>query len=210
MNMEPDEIEPLAPRGAPADVARRGEGHAELVGAQAGRNVRMAPGVDVGVHAQRDARPRFAGRRQAIDPVQFPFGFGVDRLHTEVDGLHQFSFSLADAGEDDVGRNEAGAQGDVDLAAGVRIGLRAEPAQQPRDRQRRIRLQGIVQGVRIRHEGRIDLAIAGDDGFGAVDVEGGAFDRSDPCERHAVTGERAVQSVKSSHVQKILSEPFDL
>ena len=34
---------------------------------------------------------------------------------------------LPDAGEDDVGRREAGAQRDLDLAAGVGVGAGAEP-----------------------------------------------------------------------------------
>ncbi len=92
MNVEPDELETALRRRAPADVAGRVERHAELVGAEAGRDVRMAVGVDVGIHAQRDARPRFARRGQPVDAVEFSRGFGVDRLDAEVDGLHQFSF----------------------------------------------------------------------------------------------------------------------
>ena len=52
---------------------------------------------------------------------------------------------LADAGEDDLRRREAGAQRDVDLADRVRVGGCAEAAQQARDPQRRVGLERVVE-----------------------------------------------------------------
>jgi hypothetical protein len=46
---------------------------------------------------------------------------GVDGFHAEADGVDELVVCLADAGEDDLVGREPGAQGDVDLAAGVRV-----------------------------------------------------------------------------------------
>ena len=94
-------------------------------------------------------------------------------------GLLELRGRLADAGEDDLRRNEAGAQRDVDLAAGVRVGGAAEAAQQPRDGQRRVRLQRVVDRVRMRGERVVDRAIAARDRRGAVDVERRAIGRGE-------------------------------
>ena len=96
--------------------------------------------------------------REPIDTIQLPFRFGVDGLDAEIDRLRQLGRCLADAGEHDLLGDEAGAQGDVDLAAGVRVRAGAKAAQQPRDRERRVGLQRVVQRVRIcrgtRHRSR--------------------------------------------------------
>ena len=82
----------------------------------------MAAGVDVGVDADGDARARLPGARDGVDALELALRLGVDRLDAEVDRLRQLGRGLADAGEDDLRRDEAGAQRDVDLAAGIRVG----------------------------------------------------------------------------------------
>ena len=88
--------------------------------------------------------------RERVDPLELALRLRVDGLDAEIDRLRQLRGGLADAGEDDLRRNESGAQRDVDLAAGVRVGAAAQAAQQPRDRQRRVRLERVVHRVRIR------------------------------------------------------------
>ena len=109
--------------------------------------------------------------RDGVDALELARRLGVDGLDAEVDRLRQLGVRLADAGEDDLRRDEAGAQRDVDLAAGVGVGAAAEAAQQARDRQRRVGLERVVQRVRVRRERLVDGAVARGDGRGAVDVE---------------------------------------
>ena len=146
------------PRGRCRATASIGD--AELVGLQPGRNVRVAARVDVRVDAQRDAGARLPLAREQVDPLELAFRFRVDGLDAEVDRLRQLRGRLADAGEDDLRGNEAGAQRDVDLAAGVGVRAGAKRAQQPRDRERRVRLERVVQRVRIATERVVDRAIA--------------------------------------------------
>ena len=84
-------------------LARVVERHAELVDLEAGRNVRMALGVDVRVDADRDARRRVpAARPIASSARQLAGRFDVDRLQPSGTARLELGHRLADAGEDDV------------------------------------------------------------------------------------------------------------
>ena len=50
---------------------------------KAGGNVRVGAGVDVGIHAHRDACAHAAGLRRAVDPLELAGRFGVDGLQLE-------------------------------------------------------------------------------------------------------------------------------
>ena len=128
-------------------------------------------------------------RAMRVDALELAFRLGVDRLDAEVDRLRQLGVRLADAGEDDLRRDEAGAQRDVDLAAGIRVDLAAQAAQQAHDRQRRVGLERVVHRVRVRREGLVRGAVAGGDRRGAVDVERRAVGGGDVGERYAVADE---------------------
>ena len=66
--VQPDDLHAAPAAHAQAHLAGVGDGNAELVALQAGRDVRVAPGVDIRVDAQGDAR---------ADPL--PDRLGVDR-----------------------------------------------------------------------------------------------------------------------------------
>ena len=85
--------------------------HTELVALQPGRDVRMAPGVDVWIDAQGDARFATERARHRGDAIEFPGRFGVDRSDPLSDRELELVVRLAHAGEDDVRRREAGAKG---------------------------------------------------------------------------------------------------
>ena len=89
VDVQADDLQSVAPDRAAADVAHGVQRDAELVGLRPGRNVRVAAGVDVGVHAQRDARARLPLARQEVDALELPFRLGVDRLDAEVDRLRE-------------------------------------------------------------------------------------------------------------------------
>ena len=130
--------------------------HAELVALQPGRDVRMALGVDVGVDAQRDPRrPALARARSPSMRSSSPADSALIALRPSGTARSSSSRRLADAGEDDLGRREAGAQRDARFRRHrVGVGAAAEAAQQPHERQRRVRLERVVHRVRIAGEGR--------------------------------------------------------
>ena len=131
----------------------------------------MTQRIDVGVDAQRDARARALRPGDAVDAIELPCRFGVDRLDAKRDRALELVPRLADAGEHDLGRNEAGPEGHVDFAARVRVGLRANPAKQTDDGERRVGLEGIVQDVRHPGKRAVQVVVALAHGLGAVDVE---------------------------------------
>src|SRR5262249_41249226 len=132
--------EGAGPRAQGTHVADR---DAELVDLQAGRDVRMRLRVHVGVDADRDPRAYVPLARQLIDAPDLPFRFDIDRADAEIDRVDELGIRLADAREDNLRRDEAGAHRDVDLAGRVRIGMAAEAPEQARDRERRVRLERI-------------------------------------------------------------------
>ena len=91
-----------------------------------------------------------------------------------VDRALELGRRLADAGEDDVGRLEARAQGDFDLAAGVGVGAGAKPLQAPHHAERGVGLDRVVEPVRNAGKRRIERAEALVDERAAVDVHGRA------------------------------------
>ena len=197
MDVEANDLDP--PRGHEllADGLHRGDRHTKLVGLESRRNVRMTLGVDVRIYPQGDAGADLAGDGEPIDPFDLTGGLGVDRHDAEIDGLGQLGRTLSHPGEDDLGRDEAGAERYVDLAAGVGVRTGAERAQQACDGERRVRLQRVVQRGRVGRERVGDRSVTFGDDRGAVDVERGAFSRSDVAQRDSVAPERAPLSMKA-------------
>ena len=152
--------------------ARVADRHAELVAAHPGGDVRMAPGVDVGVHPQRHAGAAALARRLGVDALQLAARFGVDRLEAEGDRPRDLGAALADAGEDDLLRREAGLQGDLDLADGIAVGAGAEALDQAHQAERRVRLERVVDAVPAAGQGGGQARVTGADQGGAVDVAG--------------------------------------
>src|SRR5262249_12184845 len=166
--------------------------HAELVDLQPGRDVRVAPRVDVRVEADRDPRHAIEPLRDRFDTRQLAGGLDVDRLHAERDGAFELRRRLADAGEHDLRRVVSGSTRGLDLPHRVGVDAAAERAQQPGDRQRRVRLQRVVQRVRVAVERLVDRAVAIANRRCAVDVDRRADRRGDLGERHSVADEVVV------------------
>ena len=78
--------------------------NAELVDLQAGGNVRMAFRVDVGVHANGDARDAAHSRGNGFDARELARRLDVDRFEIERDGALELRVGLADAVEHDLPR----------------------------------------------------------------------------------------------------------
>ena len=206
VHVEADHIE--ARLGGQAPQQRRGEldGHAELVEALPGGDVRVGVGVDVRVHPQGDPGLHAARAGQRVDAVRFAVRLDVDGLHAEGDRVVELVARLADAGEDDLRRLEAGPQGRLDLAPRVRVGAGAEVPEQAQDGERGVRLEGVVNGVGVSRERRVEGGARAPDEARAVDVDGRPGPAGDLRHRNAVAGQLPVSQGESDHNLGILSE----
>ena len=151
--------------------------------------MRVTAGVDIRIDAHGDAGADLTRAGDGVDSLQLALRLGIDRLHAKIDRLDELRLRLADAGEHDLGRNETGAQRDVDLAARVCVDLAAEAPQEPHDRQRRVRLERVVHCMRIGIERIVHRTIARGDRRSTVDVEWRAVRCSGIGKRHAVADE---------------------
>ncbi len=122
-------------------------------------------------------------------------------------GAVEFVARLADAREHDLRRLEPRPQRRLDLAARVRVGAGAQFPEEAQDGQRRVRLQRVVDRVRVALERRVERRVGVADEGGAVDVDrrpGGAR-RSPPPGSRRMPAARRVQ-VNPLTIRGILSE----
>ena len=187
----------LADRGE--QLAHVVERDAELVDPEAGRDVRVALRVDVGIDAERDACGRAEPRRDRFDARELADRLDVDRLEAQRHGALELGGRLADAGEDDVGRRKPGLARQLDLPDGVRVGGAAELAQRARETERGIGLERVVQAVRMGAESGVDRTIAIAQHRGAVHVDRGPFRFSDRRQWNAVAYELLGSAEETDH-----------
>ncbi len=207
VDVQADELEARLAGQAPQQ--RRGgfDGHAELVGAPPGRDVRVGVRVDVGVHAQRDPRLHAPRARQRVDAVRLAVRLDVDGLHAERDRTVEFVARLADAGEHDLSTGRT---------------RRAGPLRSRRRSSRRRRRRGRGAGAgwpASSSPSARSAACAGSPrrptssaaqasrmSAGAVDVDRRAGAGGHLGHRDAVAGELSVTQSESGHDHGILSE----
>jgi hypothetical protein len=196
VHVHADEAQPGQP--LPLAIDREGvlQRDAELVRLQAGGDVRMAPGVDVGIDAQRHARLPLQPARDGGDAIELARRLGVDGADAVRDRVFELGPGLADAGEDDIGGSETGAERHLDLARRIGVGAAAERAEQAHDRQRRVGFQRVMDCVRIAVEGRVDRRVRLGDGSRAVDVDRGADAIDDGGKADAVAGEAVLRRLE--------------
>ena len=120
----------------------------------------MAAGVDVGVDAHRDARCAPGARGDGGDPRHLAGRLGVDGADAEADRALELVARLADAGEDDLVRREAGAQRDLDLAARVGVGAWRPSSADGARRRGGVRLDRVVEPMADVRKRRVERAVA--------------------------------------------------
>ena len=199
VDVQADYLKSLLRANAAGQLTDITDGDAKFVALQAGRDMGMAPGVDVRVDTQGDAGAGLLFARDAIDALQLSGRLGVDGLHAEIDGLRQLGIRFPDAGKDYLRRNEPGPQGDVDFPPGVRVRAGTEAAQQAGNGERGVGLERIVDGVWIRTKRIVHRAVARGDGRAAVNVKGGPMAFGELSDRRAVAQQRSVLAMKSRH-----------
>ena len=172
--MDAGETDPRQSEAGPIDAARLLNGDAKLVRAKACRDVRMALRVDVRIHPKRHPGRQSFGTRDGRDPVDLTRRLRVDGADATGDCMGQFIARLPDPGQDDIRSLEARVQRHPHFAAGVRVGTTPHRPQQPHDRERGVRLQRVVNTMRVRRERIVDRAIGRLDRAGAIEVHGRA------------------------------------
>ena len=112
----------------------------------------MRPGVDIRIDAQRHVRGPAARRRDRREQFQLRLRLHVDAENSGVDRRGEFARGLADAGEHDFLRRNAGGQRALQLAPRNDIGAGAELGQCGNDGLIGIRLHGVAD--ERRHVGK--------------------------------------------------------
>ena len=149
VDVQADDLQPGRIAAGPQDVGRIGERHAELAGLEPGGDVRRGSAASTSGLTRSATRTRRPwARASASMRSSSPADSALIAFRSSVDGAGEFVGRLADAGEDDLIGTEPGARRQVDLADGVGVGVGAALANQPRDGERRVRLQGVMQRVR--------------------------------------------------------------
>ncbi len=129
------------PQGDGADAA---EIDAELVLRLAGRDLGVGARIDIGVDAQRDRRAR--AHRHGDFAQRLELGLRLDVDLMDAGGQREFHLvaRLADAGEDDARRRDAGGEGAAQFALRDDVGAGAEQRQGADHREVRIGLDGVA------------------------------------------------------------------
>ncbi len=119
------------------DFAGALDGDAELVLAQAGRDVGVRLGEDVGVDAEGDPGGLACGAGALAEELELGFALYVEEEDVGVEGCVHLPDLLADAGEDDAcERCWGGAADALQLAAGDDVESAALPGEQLEDGER--------------------------------------------------------------------------
>ena len=144
MHVDADDAHAGKLRGARIDVAGAADRNAEFVFGLAGRDLGMRLRIDVGIDADRNIGATAFGAGDRREEFKLRLGFDIDAQNVLVDGERQFARRLADAGEHDLVRRDAGAQRAQQFALGDHIGAGAEPRQGRDHRLVGIRLHGVA------------------------------------------------------------------
>ena len=131
----------------------------------------MTTGVDVRIQPYRNAGHAAAASGDRFDPRQLARRLDVDRLDTECDGAFEFCRRLADAGKDDLRGGEPGLARHFDFPDRIGVGAGTEIVQHAHERQQRIRLERVVNRVRIAAERGVERAVPVPHLGSAVDVD---------------------------------------
>ena len=157
----------------------------EFVFAEAGGDVGMRGGVDVGIHAQRHARLHAAAGGQCIDQRQLGFRFAIEAADIVLERVVDFLRGFPTPEKTTLRGIAAGFENAEQFAAGDDVESRAGIREQPQDRQIAVGFYGVADLVRHRTEGLIVRLETLEDRAARVDVAGRAFAarRCRPAER---------------------------
>ena len=197
--MDTDRLQPRLHRHLAIQAARLLERNAEFVDVQSCRDVRVRAGVDVGIDADRHPGTHTSRLRRAVDALQLARGLGVDGFQAELHRPFDLVRRFANAAEHDIGRWKPGPHRQIDFADGVGIDGAAGLVQEAQYCERRVRLHGVVDPMRMRLKRLVQLAVRLPNRLGAVDVERGTMVARDVFERNTIARECIVLSKETDH-----------
>ena len=197
--VQADDLDARGGRACRRQISRASSiAHAELVGLEAGRDVRMAAARRCrGSRAARRGRASAAAAAQRVDALDLAFRLRVDACVTPRSmACASSAVGLADAGEDDLrGMKPARSATSIsppEFASAPAAERRAAAARSPASSSPSAR-----SGARADSRERlVDRAVAVGDGRGAVDVERRAVSGGEVGERHAVARAAPRQPLK--------------
>ena len=203
--------------GAAIDIAGALDGDAELVLAQAGRDIRVRLGEDVWIDAQGDLGSLARSAGALAEDFQFRFTLHVEEEDVCVEGGVDLPDLLADAGEDDAAEGcGCGAADAFELAARDDVEAATLLAEQLEDGQRGVGFDRVAESVWNRGELCLEHCYALADGVGGVDVERRAVGFGQLREVGARTGQAVVGVDERAgrcgraHVTMVLGLTIDL
>ena len=94
--------------GAGIDLARAADRNAEFVLGLSGRDLGVRLRIDIGIDADRDIGGAALLRSRGGEKFQLRLQFNVDAENALLDGKRELALGLADAGEHDLFRRDAG------------------------------------------------------------------------------------------------------
>ena len=110
MAINADDVEMRRGGGPDIDLQRPFRVNAEFILLQAGRDIRVGFGVDIGIDPQRHGRFPALRRSDLLQQGQFRFGLDIEAADACVQSALQFIVALAHPGKDDLARIAAGGQ----------------------------------------------------------------------------------------------------
>jgi hypothetical protein len=132
---DPDHVERVVLGGQRIEPPRLLDGDAELVLAQAGRDVRVRPRIDVRVHPERDRRADAHAASHDRDPGELARALDVEHAHARLERERDLVVALADAAEDDLARIAPRLHDAVELARDLISGRAEQGPRQDRGAQ---------------------------------------------------------------------------
>ena len=174
MDVDAGDLDALHLRRAGVDLAGVLQRNAELVLRLAGRDLGVRAGIDVRVDAHGNAGGVAGLLREARQQIEFGLGLDVEAVDVGCERGAQLGLGLADAGEHDFPRRDAGCQGALQLAAGDDVGAGAALGQGAQHRLIGIGLHGVADQHVLAGEGVREHAVVPLQGGGGIAVERGA------------------------------------
>src|SRR5258708_19099496 len=149
------------------------EGHAKLMFAQAGRDVRMGVGRNIRVHPQRNRGSGAESGGTFRQRPQFRFALYVEEQNASLQRSRQCLEWCASGRENSFpGRSTVRCQHAFQFAAGDHVKAAALFCQQAQDAQVRVSFYGIADGVRYLAKRSVECVVSLLDHRGRIDIKG--------------------------------------
>src|SRR5271157_2608235 len=162
-------------------------GHTEFVFVQAGGNIRMRFCCSIRVPPHRELRCLAKMHRARCQQLQFTGAFNVEKQNTGPERQIDLLGQLANSGENHVTRGfPSEFLYSLQFAAGNDVEPSAKPREQSQDREIRIGLHRITDGVVASPKSFVKLLVALADRRTGIHVERSAVQLSQPAERNRV------------------------